>query len=128
MKKTIFTIAFTYVAFTVGVVLPRFWIKHSPAVAATEIACGQRAASKIFDNSIEPWLITETAVVDKELEPTYGKQQAVVYTNAYTLFGITYGTVASLCNSQTGQVKCAGRVYVIWDDRVQEQERNQPCG
>lgn len=115
-------------ALILGAFLPRFWIKHSPAVATPEVACGLRAASEIFDNSIEPGLIIETAVVDKRPEPAYGKQQVSVYTNAYTLCGIKYGTVASLCNAQTGQVYCAGRVSLIWDDRVRELERNQPCG
>lgn len=128
MKIIIFPLAIVSLTLTLGAVLPRFWIKHSPAVAAPEIACALRAASEIFDNSIEPGLIIETAVVDKRLEPAYGQQQAVVYTNAYTLFGIKYGTVASLCNAQTGQLKCAGRVYLIWNDRFRERERNQPCG
>jgi hypothetical protein len=128
MKNIILPIAIISITLTLGAILPRVWIKHSPTLAATEIACGQRAASEIFDNSVEPRLILETAVVDKRLEPAYSKQQAVIYTNAYTLFGVTYGTVTSLCDSQTGQVECAGRVYLIWDDRFQGRKRNQPCG
>lgn len=38
------------------------------------------------------------------------REQATVFVDAYTLFGLKYATVANVYNPQTGALVCTGRI------------------
>jgi len=44
---------------------------------------------------------------------TDGQNELVLYTDAYTLFGIKLATVTSICDSKTKELMCAALSYQI---------------
>lgn len=125
MPKPLYLLAFIFFTFILGVIAPKLLISNSNALTSSEIACGQRAASKIFDHPWEELAITKIAVAHKRLITAYGQKRQVVYINAHTLFGIKYGTVTALCKAEG--LECASRVDDIWGyDR--QPKNSQPCG
>lgn len=120
---------FILTMFTLGIAIPKLVFHDTADISAKEISCAKYAANRrVFDNAIEPWLIVKLVVSAKKQEIiagdriasnkrqkiASGKNQEVVYANAYTLFGIKYATVGAICNSRTGALISAGKSYNIW--------------
>lgn len=112
MQKLLYLLAFIFFTCIIGIISPKLLISDSNALTSSELACGQRVASKIFDHPWEELAITKIAVADKRQLTAYGRQRQVLYINAHMLFGIKYGTVTALCKAQG--LECAGRVDDIW--------------
>lgn len=114
-------------ASVIGLIIPKLIFQDTKNISKIEINCGKTAAYKIIsENYIENLLTTNIVVRDKKEQVIDGYNQSVVYTEAYTLFGIKLATVTSLCDSTTKELMCAALVYKIWTKTTADP--NKPCG
>ena len=126
LKKFLLVLLFLSTT-TLGIAIPKVFISDAKNISASDIDCGKDAAYQLIsDNYMESLLTTKIVVRDQIEEIAYGKQQPVIYTDSYTLFGIKYATVTAICNSKTGKLVCAGRIYQIWQNI--KPNPTMPCG
>lgn len=128
LKKNIFLfIFFSFATLAFGFIISKVVIHDAKNISEAYINCGKQSAYRIIsENYIENLLTTNVVVRDKRQQVVDGQNQSVVYTDAYTLFGIKLATITSLCNSKTKEILCAAPVYKIWSKI--KADSNNPCG
>lgn len=126
--KSIFVFIISlFTASAIGIIIPKVIFQDTKNISKIEMNCGKKAAYKIIsENYIKNLLTTNVVVRDKKEQVIDGQNQSVIYTEAYTLFGIKLVTVTSLCDSKTKELMCAALVYKIWAKTTADP--NKPCG
>lgn len=127
LKNTFVFLLFAFAILTLGVAIPKLILHDATNILESERHCGKKAAYKIIsENYIENLLTTNVVVREKREQVFDGQNELVIYTDAYTLFGIKSATVTSLCNSKTKKLMCAALSYQIWSKITADP--NLPCG
>lgn len=123
-----FTLSILMVFITgLGIFAPKFLIHSTTKASETDAVCSQHSVNRlIFDNGIQQILTTDLAIKDRNQLSIDGKTRTLVYTNGYTLFGLKYVTLGSICNPQTGELICASKAYQLLESNKIDPE--QPCG
>ncbi|RMF99549.1 MAG: hypothetical protein D6726_12790 [Nitrospirae bacterium] len=97
MKKLLYTM-FNLVAFlATDILTTEVMVKDRVGINPFTRACAMRDTHQILHNPIERILIVKT-VVER-------KMGSAIYTTSYTLFGIKYAVVKTVCD---------GRTQVLW--------------
>ena len=127
LKGIVIFLLFFFAALGLGVAISKLIIHNATNISKAENHCGRKAADKfISDYYIESLLTTNVILRDKRAQVINGQNELVLYTDAYTLFGIKLATVTSICDSKTKELMCAALSYQIWSKATADP--NLPCG